>query len=74
MGDSGSGFPGYTSTDNDGITNLDNAAVKNLPVLGPGDTLTNVGFFVTPEASASESFIDGTITFAAGDEPSDIGL
>jgi hypothetical protein len=61
-------------TPDNNITNLDAAALKNLPVLGPGDTLEDIGFFVTPKANAAEDFIDGTITFTAGAEPSDIGL
>ena len=56
------------------ITNLDSSALKNLPVLDPGDTLEDIGFFVTPGTDPAEDFIDGTITFAAGTEPSDIGL
>jgi hypothetical protein len=56
------------------ITNLDTASLKNLPVLGPGETLEDIGFFVTPEANPAEDFIDGTVTFLAGGEPSDIGL
>ncbi|NHX34986.1 MULTISPECIES: hypothetical protein [Halolamina] len=64
----------YGTPDNDGITNLDTAAAKNLPVLEPGESLENVGFFVTPDADASEDFVNGTITFTAGDQPSDIGL
>jgi hypothetical protein len=56
------------------ITNLNSAALKNLPVLEPGDTLEDIGFFVTPGADPAEDFIDGEITFLAGGEPSDIGL
>jgi hypothetical protein len=56
------------------ITNLDTASLKNLPVLEVGDVLEDVGFFITPGADPAEDFIDGNITFAAGAEPSDIGL
>lgn len=56
------------------ITNLDTASLKNLAVLHPGETLEDIGFFVTPGTNPSQDFIDGTITFAAGAEPSDIGL
>jgi hypothetical protein len=61
-------------TPDNNITNLDTASLKNLPVLGPGDTLEDIGFYVTPEADPAEDYIDGTITFLAGAEPSDIGL
>jgi hypothetical protein len=58
--------------DNNG-TNLDTIALKNLPVLGPGDTLEDVGFFVTPEGTADMSYLDGaTVTFVAAAEPSDL--
>lgn len=56
------------------ITNVDNASLKNLAVLYPGDTLEDIGFFVTPGTDPAQDFIDGTITFLAGAEPSDIGL
>jgi hypothetical protein len=56
------------------ITNLDTSSLKNLPVLTPGETLEDIGFFVTPGTDPAEAFIDGTITFLAGGEPSDIGL
>jgi hypothetical protein len=58
------------------ITNLATSSLKNLPVLDPGDTLEDIGFFVTPEANAAKDFISGdeNITFFAGGEPSDIGL
>ncbi|MFB6073155.1 MAG: hypothetical protein ABEJ88_09325 [Halobacterium sp.] len=64
----------YSSPNNSGIINVDTADVKNLPVLSPGESLTNIGFFVTPKGSATENYIDGNITFLAGAEPSDIGL
>jgi hypothetical protein len=43
-------------------------------VLGPGETLDAVGFFVTPDGgnSPGSSFIDGTITITAGAEPADL--
>jgi len=66
-------YSGYNSPDNNG-TNIDTIATKNLPVLSPGDTLEDVGFFVTPAADPATDFIDGTITFVAGAEPSDLGL
>ena len=61
-------------TPDNNITNLDNSSLKNLPVLSPGETLEDIGFFVTPGTDPAEAFIDGTITFVAGGEPSDIGL
>jgi hypothetical protein len=62
------------SVDNQGITNLDTADLKNLPVLGPGESLEDIGFFVTPGTDPAQDFVDGTITFTAGANPSDIGL
>jgi len=61
-------------TPDNNITNLDSASLKNLPVLSPGDTLEDIGFFVTPGTDPATDFVDGTITFVAGAEPSDIGL
>jgi hypothetical protein len=55
------------------ITNLDTSSLKNLPVLAPGETLEDIGFYVTPGTNPATDFIDGTITFFAGGEPSDIG-
>jgi hypothetical protein len=66
-------YSGYGTPDNNG-TNVDTIATKNLPVLGPGETLEDIGFFVTPGTDPAEAFIDGTITFLAGAEPSDIGI
>jgi hypothetical protein len=59
------------SPDNYG-TNINTIKLKNLAVLSPGETLNSVGFFVTPEANASEDFIDSSITLVAGAEPADL--
>ena len=65
--------PDAISEPDNNITNLDTAKLRNLPVLEPGDTLEDIGFFVTPGTNPADDFIDGTITFLAGAEPTDLG-
>lgn len=65
-------YPDIGATPDNYGTNIDTIKLKNLVALSPGETLNNVGFFVTPQASASETFIDSTITLVAGAEPEDL--